>query len=151
MRPRTDHFSNFKTQKQNLSESRSLILSEPKHKVGPYRGTSPTGNRHPLGPYSRPVPRTLLCSWEGGAFFYGRATPVHRFLTRDPVSIKHRTPAVYFTAYLTLRTTLLPASLDLRHKNRTPTGITTVQCNNWTHSFQKGRGGVWLVLFKRGK
>ena len=33
-----------------------------------YRGASLIRNRPPLGPYSRPLPRALWCSWGGGHF-----------------------------------------------------------------------------------
>ena len=34
----------------------------------PYRGTSLTKKRTPLGPYSRPMPRVPGWSWAGGCF-----------------------------------------------------------------------------------
>ena len=44
----------------------------------PYKGTLLTRKRTPLGPYHRPVPRVS----RGGAFSYGRGTPV-RMLTKS--------------------------------------------------------------------
>ena len=37
----------------------------------PYRGTSLTKKRTPLGPYGRPMPRVLVGSWGGGRFLMG--------------------------------------------------------------------------------
>ena len=42
-----------------------------------YRGTSLIRNCHPVGPYSRTMPRALRGSW-GGAFSSERGTPVER-------------------------------------------------------------------------
>ena len=39
-----------------------------------YRGTSLMRNSLPLGPYSRPVPRNLWWSWEGGLFRVSEVT-----------------------------------------------------------------------------
>jgi len=41
-------------------------FSEPGGKY--YRGTFLIRKRHPIGPYSRPVPRALWWSWGGGPF-----------------------------------------------------------------------------------
>ena len=41
-----------------------------------YRGTSHTRNRTPLGPYRRHMPMVLGGPPGGGAFAYGRGTPV---------------------------------------------------------------------------
>ena len=46
----------------------------------PYRGTSLTRKRTPLGPYRRPMPRVLGGSYEGGRFFRG-VVPLYRFAT----------------------------------------------------------------------
>ena len=39
-----------------------------------YRGISPIRNRLPLGPYSRPIPRSLRWSQGGGVVTYERGT-----------------------------------------------------------------------------
>jgi len=50
----------------------------------PYRGTSLTRERIPLGPYSRHMPRALWWSYGRGAVSYERGTPVpHNGLRRD--------------------------------------------------------------------
>jgi len=41
-----------------------------------YRGTSLVRNRHPVGPYSRTMPRLLWWPRGGGAVSYERGTPV---------------------------------------------------------------------------
>ena len=41
--------------------------------------TSLERKRTPLGPYRRPIPRVQGGSWGGGAFSYGRGTPVEYF------------------------------------------------------------------------
>jgi len=48
------------------------------HRIGggAYRGTSLIRKRHPVGPYSRTMPRLLWRSWGGGAVSYQRGTPV---------------------------------------------------------------------------
>ena len=41
-----------------------------------YRGSSLIRNRHPVGPYSRTMPRLLWRSWGWGAVSYERGSPV---------------------------------------------------------------------------
>jgi len=49
-----------------------------------YRGTSVIRNRPLLGPYGRPVTRSLASVPRGWAFFYERGTPVEQWLQRHP-------------------------------------------------------------------
>ena len=49
-----------------------------------YRGTSLIGNRLPLGPYSRTMPRALLRVLRGWAFSYERGTPAGWMMEQRP-------------------------------------------------------------------
>ena len=54
-----------------------------------YRGTSLIRSSVPLGPYSRPMPRALWCSYGGGAGSYEREEGVRRWDT--PLSSEYGT------------------------------------------------------------
>ena len=51
-----------------------------------YRGTALIRKRTPLGPYRRPMPRTLGESQGGWAFFHRRGTPVNARINRSNCS-----------------------------------------------------------------
>ena len=54
-----------------VEEGDAAALEEPWDGAGEYyagTGTSPIRKHHPLGPYSRPLPRVLWWSWGGGGF-----------------------------------------------------------------------------------
>ena len=55
-----------------------IQYAPPSHNPAPYRGTSLTRKRTPLGLYRRPMPRFLGRSYGGGQFFLGEV-PLHSF------------------------------------------------------------------------
>ena len=55
----------------------------PSLRLPPYRGTSLTKTRPPLGPYCRPMPRVLWGSWGGGRLLMSEV-PLYIMKSRTP-------------------------------------------------------------------
>ena len=53
-----------------------------------HRGTSLIRNCHPVGPYSRTLPRLLWPFYRGGSFLYERGTPVQTVASSNAASTR---------------------------------------------------------------
>ena len=87
------------------------------------RATSLIGKRHPIRPYTRPMPWALWWSWGGGAFYYERGTPVfsNPAFDRTPSSTNSKPSTlnpefqtlILNPKFITLQSNCLPSALRL--------------------------------------
>jgi hypothetical protein len=60
-----------------------FLLGRVARPVSPYRDTSVTIKRPPVGPYRRPMPRVVGWSWGGGRFIMDEVLLYFFFITLD--------------------------------------------------------------------